>query len=91
METTQLVPPVVYVACEVADDQSFTPELRWSADGEATLLAYTALDRLITCCGENQPWAVLPTERLEDVRREVPFDAVVLDAEIPEEHRRKAV
>jgi hypothetical protein len=64
---------------------------RRTADGEVTLLAYTALDRLIACCGENQPWAVLPTAHLEDVRREVPFGAVVFDTEIPEEHRRKAV
>ncbi|SDD13748.1 SAV_915 family protein [Actinokineospora iranica] len=89
MET--LVPPVIYVACEVADDQSFTPDLRRTTDGEVTLLAYTALDRLIACCGENQPWVVVATARLEDVQREVPFDAITFDVEIPEEHRRTAV
>ncbi|WP_424922760.1 SAV_915 family protein [Aeromicrobium chenweiae] len=30
-------------------------------DGRTALLAYTALDRLVDCCGDRQPWVLIET------------------------------
>jgi CTP:molybdopterin cytidylyltransferase MocA len=87
----ELIPPVVYVACDVADDESFVPDLLRTADGRTAVLAYSALDRLIACCGEHQPWAVLPTAGLEAMRGEVAFDVVALDVDVPQAYRRAGV
>lgn len=54
------------------------------------LLVYSALDRLIELAGPHQPWVLLPTAQLEQVNEYAPFDMIVFDMEIPEEHRRKA-
>jgi hypothetical protein len=91
MEQDQLIPPVVYVACDVADDESFVPDLLRTADGRVAILAYSALDRLIACCGEHQPWAVMPTAALDAVRDEVAFDVIALDVEMPAARRRTVV
>ncbi|GAB1516841.1 SAV_915 family protein [Actinophytocola sp. KF-1] len=91
MEPDLLIPPVVYVACDIADEKSFVPDLLRTADGRVAILAYSALDRLIECCGEHQPWAVMPTSGLEAVRAEVAFDVVALDVAMPEARRRTVV
>jgi hypothetical protein len=52
------------------------------------LLVYSALDRLVDCCGDKQSWAVMPTANLEKVRVETSFDLILLDVVIPEEFRR---
>jgi hypothetical protein len=52
------------------------------------LLVYSALDRLVTCCGDKQPWVVLPTVNLEKIREETNFELILLDVEIPDEFRR---
>ncbi|WP_324195087.1 SAV_915 family protein [Nocardia farcinica] len=35
--------------------------LRRTRDGRIACLAYSALDRLLNCCGNNQPWMWTPT------------------------------
>ena len=84
-------PPVVYVPCEAPSSggTDITLELRRMADGRTALLTYSALDRLVSCCGPNQPWIVLPTASLDQVG--ATFDVILLDVAIPEELRRGAV
>jgi hypothetical protein len=86
------VPPIVYVPCAPsrAGDQDLTVDLRQTLDGRLALLAYTALDRLIDCCGPEQPWAVMRTADLEQIRVTSGFEIILLDLEIPPEHRRRA-
>ena len=87
-----VVPPVVYVPCapQRPGDGELIVDLRQTRAGQMALLAYTALDRLIACCGPEQPWAVLPTADLEQIRLATDFDIILLDLEIPVEHRRRA-
>lgn len=84
------LPPVVYVPCEppASEDGDLVLELRHLADGRLALLAYSALDRLIACCGEHQPWALVPTPKLDEINEEVPFEVVALDLDLPAEQRR---
>jgi hypothetical protein len=79
-------PPVVYVPCveSVATPDKATVRLRTTRDGRSALLVYSALDRLHTCVGADEPWLVMPTERLVTVREIVPFDLVLLDVVDPQ-------
>ncbi|RMI13321.1 SAV_915 family protein [Cellulomonas triticagri] len=83
------VPPVLYVPCETAttSDGEARLSLRTTRDGRIALLAYTALDRLVTCCGPDQPWVLVPTDRMDDIARTQQFDVVYLDLMVPEVHR----
>ncbi len=85
------LPPVVYVPCS-ADIRGgdLTVDLRPTRDGRIALLVYSALDRLVHCCGPNQPWVVMPTTDLDTIAKRTRFDLILLDLEIPEEHRRVA-
>jgi hypothetical protein len=86
-----VVPPVLYVPVEDpwASDE-LTIEFRWLADGRLALVAYTALDRLVNGCGPHQPWAIMPTTKLDEIDLHQPYDVILLDVEIPEHQRRKA-
>nr|WP_245901097.1 SAV_915 family protein [Prauserella shujinwangii] len=53
-------------------------------------MVYSALDRLHYCCGDDQPWMVVPTPVLEDIRQAQPYDLILLDVIIPPEHRHAA-
>lgn len=88
MQQAELIPPVVYLACAVAGTESFTPDLRTTEDGRVALLVYSALDRLVDRCGPGQPWVVVQTAKLDAIDAYAPHDVVLLDAEIPDEHRR---
>jgi hypothetical protein len=63
-------------------------ELRRTNDGRTALLAYTAMDRLVSCCGPHQPWALMPTDRLGEIEQTQPYDVIYLDVAIPEEQWR---
>ncbi|MBB6335554.1 SAV_915 family protein [Schaalia hyovaginalis] len=90
-ESRRPIPPVLYVPTTgQRSDFGSEVELRRLADGRTALLAYTALDRLADCCGPYQPWALIPTERLDEIGREEPFDIILVDTSIPEEARRPA-
>lgn len=56
-------------------------------DGRVVLLAYTALDRFVEAWGEHQPWLLLETRRVEEVRRVKHFDLKMLDVVVPVELR----
>ncbi|NCT91024.1 hypothetical protein GXB85_08700 [Cellulomonas sp. APG4] len=70
-------------------DDGASVEVRPLRDGRPALLAYTALDRLAAGCGPEQPWVALPTASLGEVKRRQPYDVVVFDLHVPEQHRRE--
>lgn len=86
-------PPVVYVPCSpvAMDDETLSVDLRPTRDGRLALLVYSALDRLVNCCGDEQPWVVMPTANLEKVRVRTNFELILLDVVIPDEFRRHGV
>jgi hypothetical protein len=88
---TTAFPPVVYVPCSpFVDDNTLSVDLRPTRDCRLALLVYSALDRLVDCCGDEQPWVVMPTANLEKVRLETNFELILLDVVIPDEFRRRA-
>jgi hypothetical protein len=62
-------------------------EVRRLKDGRRALLAYTAIDRLAEHCGANQPWVLVETSELEQVKQRQPFDVLVPDMHVPEMYR----
>lgn len=85
------VPPVLYLPVTGRGSGRFAEiELRRTNDGRTALLAYTAMDRLVTCCGPHQPWALMPTDRLGEIEQTQPYDVIHLDMAIPEELWRTA-
>ena len=88
MNSTVNVPPIIYVPVEsVPEGDEVDIIFRRTRDGEVALVLYTALDRLVDCCGPHQPWVLLPTKKLVDVAEAQPFDLVFLDLEMPEDER----
>jgi hypothetical protein len=85
-----MFPPVVYVPCSPVrtGDEQLSVDLRRTRDGRLALLVYSALDRLVDCCGDRQPWTVLRTVDLETIRLETGYELIFLDLRIPEEFRR---
>ncbi|HET8929448.1 MAG TPA: SAV_915 family protein [Acidimicrobiales bacterium] len=86
------LPPYLYLPCAqaVSDPADAVVDLRYLSDGRMALLAYTALDRLASCCGDMQPWLVVPAQLLPRLRQVYSWDVLVLDMEIPEHERRGA-
>ncbi|MGV9582965.1 SAV_915 family protein [Nocardia farcinica] len=82
-------PPVVYlpILTDVQQSEDAQIMLRRTRDGRIACLAYSALDRLLNCCGNNQPWMWTPTVALDALQRSQPFDLLLLDVYIPEEQR----
>lgn len=82
-------PPVLYVPCHqhVSDPSDARVLLNSTRDGRSSLLVYSALDRLHTCMGRDQPWIVIPTSYLSSLKDVAPFDLVLLDVVVPEEAR----
>jgi hypothetical protein len=86
-----VIPPMLYVpvADYAPDAEDIVIDFRRIRDGQTALLAYSALDRLIDGCGPAQPWVVLPTSKLDEIKYHTPFDVLLLDVTIPEARRRK--
>jgi hypothetical protein len=76
------LPATVYVpsARVRPGDDEVQLVLRRLADGSVVLPAYSSLDELVRCCGEDQPWVALPAGVVEVVPEQVGARAVVLDA-----------
>ena len=84
-------PPVVYVPCAaVQSADELTVDLRVTRDGRLALLVYSAMDRLIAHCGSAQPWTVMVTRDLEQLRLATGFDLILLDVDVPSQLRRTA-
>lgn len=73
-----------------ADDTGTELELHATRDGRTALLAYSALDRLHTCCGRGYPWVLVRTADLELAYHRRPFDLLLLDVAMPAHARRSA-
>ncbi|MGH3906857.1 MAG: SAV_915 family protein [Pseudonocardiaceae bacterium] len=71
----------------VEGDDEAQLELRRLDDGRLAAVAYTTRERLVQCCGESQPWVLLPTRVLEEYHERLGIEAVVLDADLPPELR----
>lgn len=85
-----LVPPILYLPLmrgSTQDDPQV--QLRRLKDDRIALLAYTALDRLVDRCGENQPWIIVRTPDLGELKGRQNFDVVVFDLEVPQEFRQE--
>lgn len=84
-------PPVVYLPCaeSVSNPEAARVDMRQTRDGRTALLAYSALDRLHTCCGPDQAWILVPTANLARLQVARPFQLLLLDVVIPPERRRK--
>lgn len=87
------LPPLVYVPCTSTKPMNgeLTFEMRQLSDGRLALPVYSALDRLVNSCGESQPWAAVPSTRLDEASASAPFDVIALDLEVPEEWRKDNV
>ncbi|MBK1788829.1 SAV_915 family protein [Prauserella cavernicola] len=91
--TNPHLPPMLYLPTgphAVDGTGETTVELRRTEDGRVALLAYTAVDRLVECCGEHQPWLMVRSEHLPKLHERQPYDVIVLDGEIPTEWRHQA-
>lgn len=82
------LPPMLYVPCEsFVAGESVDVAFRRTLDGRIALLVYTALDRLLACCGDGQPWFLMETDRLDELDEHFAYDVIFVDMEIPEEER----
>ena len=63
-------------------------EIRELKDGRRALLAYTALDRLLDLAGDRQPWVLVRTEDLGQIKQEQPYEVVIFDLDVPASYRR---
>jgi hypothetical protein len=87
----KVFPPVVYVPCAPAQTaDELIVDLRTTRTGQLALLVYSAMDRLVAHCGPHQPWTVMITKDLEQLRESSGFELIFLDLDIPEEVRRTA-
>lgn len=83
-----IVPPVIYLP--VRDDASLEKiaAMRKLNDGRMALLAFSALDRLVDACGPNQEWVVVNLGEVDEIKKQTPFDVMVLDPEVPASARQ---
>jgi hypothetical protein len=81
-EVDGLVPPVVYLPCDSISGDEFEVTTHRMRDGRLALPVYSALDRLLVCCGSQQQWVLMPTRNLDTIGEYVPFDVIVFDVEL---------
>jgi hypothetical protein len=83
------LPEQVYVpVAEAALDADKTQfELRQTADDAVLALVYSSLAALIHCCGDYQPWLLLPAARIVALQRELGVDRIVLDLSLAQDER----
>lgn len=84
-------PPILYIPCvaEVEDPAALEVRYRRTKDGRTAILVYSALDRLMRCCGDRQPWFTLPTADLQSLWDAAPFELALLDLPIPADERHE--
>ncbi len=74
---------MIYLPVQAAGQERFVALRRPLADGRMSLIAFSALDRLVDACGDRQAWVCVNISETEDIRAETPFDVVVLDPDVP--------
>jgi hypothetical protein len=98
VDETPAAPPVpelpefVYVptasVVRLGRDDDVVVELRPMTGGLVGMLVYTSLDSLAECCGLGQPWAKVPSERLEYLHLATGADVIAYDLPLPLELTR---
>ncbi|MFZ4843220.1 SAV_915 family protein [Mycetocola saprophilus] len=79
-----IIPPVLYLPIYIGVEGQQSVVVREQATGTRALLAFTALDRLATQCGNEQPWIMVQTQSLGYIKDAHPFDVVSFDPRIDE-------
>lgn len=83
-------PPVVYLPVSLdADGEVQDVRMIRLEDGRVALLGYTALDRFIDCCGEEQAWALVDSRALASIHDTKPYDVKLLDVAVPHDFREQ--
>lgn len=98
-DETDLLPRQVYLACRPDEDTGgLMLEIRESR-GQQVVPAYSSLDHFLDGCGPDQPWVLIPSDRLVDFAREAPGSGsptakfrfgVMVDTSLPPEQRGTA-
>ena len=78
-----VVPPMLYLPVQNDSEFEKAVALRRLGDGRTGLIAFSALDRLVTACGDNQEWVLVHLSGLEEINEHTPFDTVMLDPPVP--------
>jgi hypothetical protein len=80
-----MAPPVVYLPVDVDGEGNVTDfRMIRLGDGRVVLLAYTALDRFVDAWGEEQPWLLFETRKIDEIHRAKPFNLKLLDVTVPD-------
>jgi hypothetical protein len=88
--SAETIPPYIYLPCSPVSpgDGEVSIDLRRIADGRIALLIYSALDRFVDCCGDQQPWTAIPATDLDRIQQLTGFELIFMDVRIPEQLRR---
>lgn len=78
-----IVPPMPYLPVQADAELEKVVTLRRLGDGRTGLIAFTALDRLVDSCGNNQEWVLIHLSELDEINKRTPFDSVMLDPPVP--------
>jgi hypothetical protein len=83
------LPEQVYVPVAGADlgAHEIRFELRRAADGELLAPVYSSVAAVVHCCGDYQPWLLLPADRMVELQRALGVDRIVLDLELVQNQR----
>lgn len=82
--STPTMPPMVYAPTQRrphAIDQ-YCLQMHRVEDGRTALFVYSALDRLERYYGADASWAVMSVKDLQAAYEQVPYDMLLLDAQI---------
>lgn len=79
-----VVPPVLYLPVRELPEGGIAAEVHQITDGRRAVLVFTALDRLLSVCGGEQPWKLIETVALDAIQETQPFDIVAFDPELPQ-------
>lgn len=71
-------------------DENATLKLATTTDGELAALAYSSLEELVRCCGDQHPWVSFRTERIDALPSVTGADVLLWNEELPPELRRDA-
>ena len=84
-------PPMVYLPVDLTESGEVeNVRMVGLEDGRVALLGYTALDRFVRCCGEEQPWMLFDTQKLEELKEIKHYDVSYLDVPLPAHLRATA-
>lgn len=78
------LPELVHVPIRSADPEATETvvELRILPEGTTVAVAYTSRESVVACCGDAQPWMLIPLERLADLAEVLGFDQILLDVPV---------